>query len=46
MHLNWGVAGNLLWLMKAQALFTVDCLVGVVVALVDPLVMFQRTAPV
>jgi hypothetical protein len=46
MVLNWGVAGNLLWLMKSRALFTEDCLVGVAVALADPLVMFRRTAPV
>ncbi len=46
MYPNWGVAGNLLWLMKSPALSTEDCLVGVAVALVDALAMFQRTAPV
>ena len=46
MHPNWGVAGNLLWLMKSRALSTEDCLVGAAVALVDSLVIFQGTAPV
>jgi len=43
---NWGVAGNLLGLMKSLARFTEDCLGGAEVRLVDALAEFQRTAPV
>jgi len=46
MRPNWGVAGNLIWLMKSRALFTVDSLVWAAVTLVEhSLVEYQRTAP-
>jgi len=44
---NWGVAGNLIWLMKSRAFFTVDSLLGAAVTLVEhSLAGYQRTAPV
>ena len=44
--LELGGSGNLIWLMKSRALFTVDSLVRAAVRIVDALARFQGAAPV